>query len=210
MKCNYYIDVKIKNMEDEAMTSSILPPIVKISGKVIKSLHSFNKTTEDKNKNKIAVAFPGYKKEYRKFGNTIRLFAEEKSFLETFSVFLNNASLGKNIDVSGVKDVKVNEVINYNCFISHKLKKQAKMSISKRTGESMFSGINPDNYSSYYEKLHKYPNLRFVSQTNNNHFSLFIERKVNEYFSQTINDEGELTSYGFSKKLNPVFLPFFK
>lgn len=210
MKCNYYFDVEIKNLRDDEIASSILPEIVRISGKVIKSLHVFNMNTEELYKNKIAVAFPKYIKEYRKFGNLIRFFAEEKILLQNFWYFIKDSDVNKNIQINVIKSIKDENNVSYYAFVADKLKSRLKKVTSKKNGQEFYHGLTNEKYEEHIEKIHKCPNLRFRSTSNKQFYSLFIDKKLIKNFSQEKNDNGELNSFGFSKSEKLIYLPMFR
>lgn len=203
MKPNFYLEVRIKNLDLGIPSSEGIPPsIIIANSKLISVFHSF---MFNKEKN-IAISFPEYScKEYRKIGFTVRFFTEEReSFDELIDYFENNDFILKHFDIRGVKKVNLNNVLNYSAFIARKIPRRYNVSNGKN------NGLNIENYIARCEYLHSLPNLRLKSSSNKNYFSIFIERKnttsIEKNDGTLKNDSGKLNSYGFSLMSSDEFI----
>lgn len=208
MKPNFYLELKIKNLDLGVPSVVGVPPAIIIAmSKLISSFHSYL----FKNKKNIAISFPEYSnKEYRKIGYTVRFFSEERdSFDELIDYFENNDFISKHFDIRGVRKVNFNNVLNYSAFIARKLPRKFKIIDGKS------SGLNMENYVSRCEYLHSLPNFQLKSSSNKNIFTIFVERKTTSSIERKDgmlkNDFGELNSYGFSLKNKEelIYLPNF-
>lgn len=205
MKANFYLDLKIKNLDLNIPSAEGIPPaIVLVISKLVSVFHAYNSS---KNENNIAIAFPEYaSKDYRKLGFTVRFFAEERETFDDLSeYFEENTFIAKHFDVRGVKKVNFNNVSQYSAYLGRKIPRKLTVKNGKH------NGLNIDNYISRCEYLHSLPNVRIKSSSNGSSFSLFIERKktslVENSDGVSKNDEGVLNSYGFSCKSGLVYLP---
>lgn len=205
MKPNFYLDLKIKNLDLNIPSAEGVPPaIVLVISKLVSAFHAYNSS---KNENNIAIAFPEYaSKDYRKLGFIVRFFAEEREIFDDLSeYFEENTFIAKHFDVRGVKKVNFNNVSKYSAYLGRKLPRKLTIKNDK------YSGLNIENYITRCEYLHSLPNIRVKSSSNGNSFSLFIERKKTSLIEKNDgvykNDEGALSSYGFSCKSGLVYLP---
>ena len=205
MKPNFYLDLRVKNLDLNIPFSEGVPPAIVLAlSKLISVFHAYNCI---KNENSIAIAFPEYaSKDYRKLGFTVRFFAEEREVFDELSeYFEENNFIAKHFDVRGVKKVNFNNVSKYSAYLGRKLPRKLNIKDGK------YDGLNIENYISRCEYLHSLPNVRIKSSSNGNTFSLFIERKKTSLIESSDgiskNNEGALNSYGFSCKSSLIYLP---
>lgn len=205
MKPNFYLELKIKNLDIGIPSGEGIPSsIILITGKFISALHAFNIKNSSNN---IAISLPEYNKEkYRKIGFLLRLFSEERETLDDFIDYIeSNSFISKHYDIRGVRKVNTENIIKYSTYIGNRIPKKLKIVNEKH------SGLSPENYIKKCEYLHSLPNVRIKSSSNQKKFTLFIEKSTTKYIEDnngiSKNDNGELNSYGFSKKGKLIYLP---
>jgi CRISPR-associated endonuclease Csy4 len=149
----------------------------------------------------IGVAFPGYDAVKFILGTKLRLFAENEQLLEQMQCekWLNR--LSDYVHVSSIKPVP-ERVTGHACFMHIKLKgnkEKLARRRAKRKGETLQQSLG--HFADYEEPQSKLPFINMTSQTNGQHFRLFIEKQAKEQ-TQT----GSFSCYGLS---NTTTVPLF-
>jgi CRISPR-associated endonuclease Csy4 len=153
------------------------------------------------NSSAIGVAFPEYNADKFSLGTKLRLFAEDEKSLEQmhFEKWFNR--LGDYVHLSHIKSVP-GKLAGHACFKHIKLKgnkeKLAKRR-AKRKGETLRQALA--HFEDFEEQRSKLPYINMTSQTNGQHFRLFIEKQAMEQ-PQT----GLYSCYGLS---NTTTVPLF-
>ncbi|MDT8423212.1 MAG: type I-F CRISPR-associated endoribonuclease Cas6/Csy4 [Desulfuromonadales bacterium] len=149
----------------------------------------------------IGVGFPEYDAVKFALGTKLRLFAEGEQLLEQMQCekWLNR--LSDYVHVSSIKPVP-EKVTGYACFKHIKLKgnkEKLARRRAKRKGETLQQALS--HFADYEEPQSKLPFINMTSQTNGQHFRLFVEKKAKEQ-PQT----GSFSCYGLS---NTTTVPLF-
>jgi len=153
------------------------------------------------NASAFGVAFPGYDAAQFALGTKLRLFAENEQLLEQLQCekWLNR--LSDYVHVSSIKPVP-EKVAGHACFKHIKLKgnkEKLARRRAKRKGETLQQALS--HYTDYEEPQSKLPFINMTSQTNGQHFRLFIEKQTKEQ-----SQAGSFSCYGLS---NTTTVPLF-
>ena len=156
---------------------------------------------KQKNVSKIGISFPEYNAEEFLLGTKLRLFADdEQSLLAIQSEkWLNR--LSEYVHVKQIAPVP--EILGgYACFRQVKMKgskEKLARRRAKRHGETFEQALaHFDNYKEQHTKL---PYINMNSQSNGQHFRLFIEKQI-----QKQQQKGYFSCYGLS---NTSTVPLF-
>ncbi len=150
-----------------------------------------NKIAE--NESAIGSAFPEYEADKFSLGTKLRLFSKEELQLVQLGCdkWLNR--IKDYIQVSRIKHVP-ERVTGYTCFKNIKLKgnkEKLARRWAKRKGETLEQAMA--HFEEYKEQNSKLPYINMVSQTNGQHFRLFIEKQ-----GQESSKTGLYSCYGLS------------
>lgn len=153
------------------------------------------------NRSAIGVAFPGYDAVKFSLGTKLRLFAENEQLLAQMQCekWLNR--LSDYVHVSSIKPVP-EKVIGHACFKHIKLKgnkEKLARRRAKRKGVTLQQALS--HFADYEEPQSKLPFINMASQTNGQHFRLFIEKQAKEQ-----SQAGSFSCYGLS---NTATVPLF-
>jgi CRISPR-associated endonuclease Csy4 len=153
------------------------------------------------NTSPVGVSFPEYDEMKNILGTKIRLFADNEELLRELDA---EKWLSRLRDYTHVKPIEhVPEQTNgYACFRHVKMKGNSEKLArrrAKRKGESLEQALSC--YDDYKERESKLPYINFTSQSNGNHFRLFIEKKIMEQ-----PKAGFFSCYGLS---NETTVPLF-
>ncbi len=163
-----------------------------------------------KNKNnagnsEIGVSFPDYKSRF--LGKKIRLFAQEESQLETFSL---NECLAKFKDYVHIKSIQTvpNEITHYANFYRVQVKSNVERLIRRSVKNSKCTPTEAiTRFEGISDKETDLPYIKMKSQSNGESFKLFIEcyQQPCEK-NQCLDKNKEFNCYGLSKLATvPVF-----
>lgn len=158
-----------------------------------------NKIAE--NTSTIGVSFPEYNADDFSLGTKLRLFAANEQTLKDLQCEKWLERLLDYVHVSSIKPVP-EKVTGHACFKHIKLKgnkEKLARRRAKRKGESLQQALA--HFADYKEQRSKLPFINMVSQSNGQHFRLFIEKEEQEQ-SQT----GHFSCYGLS---NMTTVPLF-
>lgn len=150
---------------------------------------------------RVGVSFPEHNAEEFLLGTKLRLFAESEQLLEQMQCekWLNR--LSDYVHVSSIKLVP-EKVVGHACFKHIKLKgnkEKLARRRAKRKGETLQQALS--HFADYEEPQSKLPFINMASQTNGQHFRLFIERQAKEE-----PQAGSFSCYGLS---NTTTVPLF-
>jgi len=153
------------------------------------------------NASAIGVAFPGYNAVKFALGTKMRLFAENEQLLEQMQCekWLNR--LSDYVHVGSIKPVP-EKVAGHACFRHVKMKgskEKLARRRAKRKGETVEHALAC--FSGYEEQRTTLPYINMTSQTNGQHFRLFIEKQGKEQ-----PQAGVFSCYGLSNTYTvPIF-----
>lgn len=158
-----------------------------------------NKSEE--NVSKVGVSFPEYNAGEFFLGTKLRLFAEDEQTLEQMQC---GKWLDRLSDYVHVKPIApVPEKLSGHASFKHIKMKGSKDKLArrraKRKGEPFEQALS--YFADYEEKRSKLPYINMISQTNGQHFRLFIEKQEKE-----IPQNGTFSCYGLS---NTTTVPLF-
>ncbi|WP_321394087.1 type I-F CRISPR-associated endoribonuclease Cas6/Csy4 [uncultured Desulfuromusa sp.] len=158
-----------------------------------------NKIAE--NSSRVGVSFPEYNADEFLLGAKLRLFAADEQTLRDLQCEKWLERLRDYVHVNGIKPVPEN-VTEYACFRHIKMKgskEKLARRRAKRKKETMQQALA--HFADYKEPQSKLPYINMVSQTNGQHFRLFIEKR-----SMTQPQSGYFSCYGLS---HTVTVPLF-
>jgi len=158
-----------------------------------------NKIAE--NASRVGISFPEYNANEFLLGTKLRLFAADEQTLKDLQCEKWLERLLDYVHVSGIKPVPEN-VTEYACFRHIKMKgskEKLARRRAKRKGETMQQALA--HFADYKEPQSKLPYINMISQTNGQHFRLFIEKQ-----SMTQPQSGYFSCYGLS---HTVTVPLF-
>lgn len=153
------------------------------------------------NASSIGVGFPEYYAGSYCLGKKLRLFAESEQLLEQMQCEKWVNRLSDYVHTSSIKPVP-EKVTGHACFKHIKLKgnkEKLARRRAKRKGETLQQALS--HFAEYEEPQSKLPFINMTSQTNGQHFRLFIEKQAKEQ-TQT----GSFSCYGLS---NTTTVPLF-
>lgn len=149
----------------------------------------------------VGISFPQYDAGQFQLGCKMYLFAEKKEDLEKINAekWLNR--LSDYVQVNAIEPVP-QQVKGYACFKHVKLKgnkEKLARRRAKRKGETFEQALG--YYANYEEEQSKLPFINMISQTNGEHFRIYIEKQnCDEPY------EGTFSCYGLSNKSTvPLF-----
>lgn len=134
-----------------------------------------NKTAE--NSSEVGVSFPDFNADEFSLGTKLRLFAADEQTLRDLQCEKWLERLQDYVHVKPISPVP-EKVTGYACFRHVKMKgSKEKMARrrAKRKGETLEQALA--HFADYEEQRSKLPFINMVSQTNGQHFRLFIEKQ---------------------------------
>lgn len=149
----------------------------------------------------IGVSFPEYNATEFSLGTKLRLFAEEEQALKNMQCEKWLKRLSDYVLVKPIFPVP-EKVDGHACFEHIKMKgskEKLARRRAKRKGETLQQALN--HFADYKEPQSNLPFINMNSQTNGQHFRLFIQKQLKEQ-----PQVGNFSCYGLSKKTTvPLF-----
>ena len=147
-----------------------------------------------KNASAVGVGFPEYDADKFSLGTRLRLFAETKQCLEQIHFEYWLRRFADYIRILSIKPVP-EKVLGYVCF-KHIKVKGSKIKLARRWAKRHGATIQQAmaHFANYKEQYSRLPYINMTSQTNGQHFRLFIEKKIMKRI-QT----GYYSCYGLSR-----------
>ena len=158
-----------------------------------------NKSEE--NASSVGISFPEYHSNAFLLGTKLRLFAADEQTLKDLQCEKWLERLLDYVHISSIKPVP-EKVTEHACFRHVKMKgskERLARRRAKRKGETLQQALA--HFADYKEQRSELPFINMVSQTNGQHFRLFIERQVKEQ-----SQVGRFSCYGLS---NTTTVPLF-
>jgi CRISPR-associated endonuclease Csy4 len=155
----------------------------------------------EENASPVGVGFPEYRVDSYCLGTKLRLFAEDEQSLNDMQCEKCLSRLRDYVHVSEIRPVP-EKLTGYACFKHIKLKgnkEKLARRRAKRKGETLRQALA--HFEDFEEQRSKLPYINMTSQTNGQHFRLFIEKQAMEE-PQT----GLYSCYGLS---NTTTVPLF-
>lgn len=178
----YYIDIVITK-EGFELDQKYLRDMKNI----IKKVHHLNK-----NGKSLVLSFPNYKEgEIKTLGNVVRLFAKsEIELLETIEDMKTTWHL-LNLKVSSIKEFKINDKTTFYEFTKFQVPRKNNKTPSLKVGYREERKVKAENY----------PYVLMDSSSNQQKYSLIIQRKSTELL------QGKVNSYGLSNGNERISVP---
>ena len=177
-------------------------PIYFLWQKVYQQIHlALVESKKADNASAIGVAFPGYISNTYSLGKKLRLFALDEKSLEQTQCKKWLKRFTDYVHISSIKPVP-EALAGYACFKHIKPKgNKEKMARrrAKRKGETFQQALA--HYEDFEQQCSKLPYINMTSQTNGQHFRLFIEKKI-----MNAQQTGLYSCYGLS---NTTTVPLF-
>ncbi len=149
----------------------------------------------------IGLAFPEYDAGQYLLGTRLRLFSEEKLTLKQVQCEKWLDRLKDYVDCGQIKPVP--EILEGQACFKHIKLKGSKEKLArrraKRKGETLQQALA--HFETYEEELSRLPYINMISQSNGQHFRLFIEKQTKEQ-----PHTGVFSCYGLS---NTTTVPMF-
>jgi CRISPR-associated endonuclease Csy4 len=149
----------------------------------------------------IGISFPEYNADEFLLGTKLRLFAADEQTLKDLQCEKWLERLLDYAHVSSIKPVPV-KVTEHACFRHIKMrgsKEKLAKRRAKRKGETLQQALA--HFTDYKEQQSRLPFINMISQTNGQHFRLFIEKQEKEQ-----PQGGYFTCYGLSHSTTvPLF-----
>lgn len=158
-----------------------------------------NKSGE--NTSRLGVSFPEYNADDFLLGTKLRLFAADEQTLRDLQCEKWLERLLDYVHVSSIKPVP-EKVTGHACFRHVKMKgskERLARRRAKRKGETLQQALT--HFADYKEQRSKLPFINMSSQTNGQHFRLFIEKQIKGQ-----PQVGQFSCYGLS---NTTTVPLF-
>ncbi|WP_321368810.1 type I-F CRISPR-associated endoribonuclease Cas6/Csy4 [uncultured Desulfuromusa sp.] len=192
----------MKYFTELTLLPSLEIPLHFIWQKLYQQIHlvlAENKIAE--NSSKVGVSFPEYNADEFLLGTKLRLFAADEQTLRALQCEKWLERLRDYVHVNGIKPVPEN-VTEYACFRHIKMK-GSKEKLARRRAKRKKETIQQAlaYFADYKEPQSKLPYINMVSQTNGQHFRLFIEKQ-----SVAQPQSGYFSCYGLS---HTVTVPLF-
>lgn len=158
-----------------------------------------NKIAE--NASRVGISFPEYNANEFLLGTKLRLFAADEQTLRDLQCEKWLERLLDYVHVSSIKPVPA-KVTEHACFRHIKMrgsKEKLAKRRAKRRGETLQQALA--HFTDYKEQQSRLPFINMISQTNGQHFRLFIEKQEKEQ-----PQSGYFTCYGLSHSTTvPLF-----
>ncbi len=155
----------------------------------------------DENISNIGISFPEYNANEFLLGTKLRLFAEDEQTLKNMQCEKWLSRLRDYVDVKPIATVPEN-VTGYACFRHVKMKGSKEKMARRRANrkeETLQQALA--HFADYEDQQSKLPFINLTSQTNGQHFRLFIEKQIKEQ-----PQVGHFSCYGLS---NTATVPLF-
>ncbi len=155
----------------------------------------------DENISNIGISFPEYNANEFLLGTKLRLFAEDEQTLKNMQCEKWLSRLRDYVDVKPIATVPEN-VTGYACF-RHVKMKGSKEKMARRRANRKEETLQQAraHFADYEDQQSKLPFINLTSQTNGQHFRLFIEKQIKEQ-----PQVGHFSCYGLS---NTATVPLF-
>lgn len=177
-------------------------PLHSILEKLFQQIHIAlveNKTDDDTSH--IGISFPEYNPEAHSLGIKLRLFSLDSEALSQLEIEKWLSRLRDYISINEIEKVPV-EIKGYACFSQQKTKgnrEKLARRRAKRKAETLEDAMV--NFSNYKPEMFNTPYVNMVSQTNGQHFRLYIQRTFVEN-----EQNGLFNCYGLSRTTTvPIF-----
>lgn len=177
-------------------------PLYFIWQKLYQQIHlALVENKEQKNVSKVGISFPEYNADEFLLGTKLRLFAQNEKALQSIECEKWLSRLSDYVLVKPIAPVS-EKLVGHACF-KHINMKGSKEKLArrraKRHGETFEQALA--HFDNYKEQQTKLPYINMNSQSNGQHFRLFIEKQVKEK-----QQKGYFSCYGLS---NTSTVPLF-
>ena len=177
-------------------------PLHFIWQKLYQQIHlALAENKNEENVSRVGVSFPEYHAGEFLLGTKLRLFAEDEQSLRDMNCEKWLSRLRDYVHVKPIAAVP-EKIISHACFRHVKMKgskEKLARRRAKRKGETLQQALA--HFADYVEPRSKLPFINMASQTNGQHFRLFIEKQA-----MVQPQAGSFSCYGLS---NTTTVPLF-